>query len=360
MSETLNPKFLELARHLRQFTQKEAAELLGVSQGKLSKAEKGFQPLPSDTIDHLPSVYNLPISFFYQSTDASQVGHLYYRRQMSIPAKTMDALEAQIRVQKMAIDQLFEAVELPEFEWNLFQPTDGLTPAEIARRTRYSLGIHRGAIGNLTVLLENHGVIIQKMDFGTEKMDGITSVTDHGRKVIFLNTRMPNDRTRFSLAHELGHLIMHLHFVPSNPECIEDEANEFASEFLMPAKEIMSSLKTINLPILGQLKQQWGVSMRALIRRAKDLSMIDDKVYRNFQIVFSKKGYNKKEPISLPFERSNLIHDVIELYRTELNYSEEELSSIGHIFPDDFKRWFILSNSPIFSFNPSFTGLRKY
>ena len=50
MSETVNPKFLELARHLRQFTQKEAAELLGVSQGKLSKAEKGLQPLPSDII----------------------------------------------------------------------------------------------------------------------------------------------------------------------------------------------------------------------------------------------------------------------------------------------------------------------
>lgn len=162
MSETVNPKFLELARHLRQFTQKEAAELLGVSQGKLSKAEKGLQPLPSDIIENLQTVFNLPLSFFYQSTDASQVGHLYYRRQMSIPAKVLDALDAQIRVQKMAIDQMFDAIELPEFDWQFEQPSDELTPAEIARRTRYSLGLHRGAIGNLTVLLEDHGVIIQK------------------------------------------------------------------------------------------------------------------------------------------------------------------------------------------------------
>lgn len=63
MSETVNPKFLELARHLRQFTQKEAAELLGVSQGKLSKAEKGLQPLPSDIIENLQTVFNLPLSF---------------------------------------------------------------------------------------------------------------------------------------------------------------------------------------------------------------------------------------------------------------------------------------------------------
>lgn len=359
MSETVNPKFLELARHLRQYTQKEAAELLGVSQGKLSKAEKGLQPLPSDIIENLQTVFNLPLSFFYQSTDASQVGHLYYRRQMSIPAKVLDALDAQIRVQKMAIDQMFDAIELPEFDWQFEQPSDELTPAEIARRTRYSLGLHRGAIGNLTVLLEDHGVIIQKMDFGTEKMDGLTSITDRGRRVIFLNTRMPNDRMRFSLAHELGHLIMHLSFVPKHPESVEDEANEFASEFLMPEAEIKSSLKRITLPILGNLKQQWGVSMRALIRRARDLQMIDDKIYRNYQIIFSKKGYNKREPIHLPYERSNMVQDVVELYKTELGYSDEDLSSISNLLPDDFKRWFILNNSPIFSFNPTISTFRR-
>ena len=74
-------------------------------------------------------------------------------------------------------------------------------PANKAFNIRYSLGLHRGAIGNLTVLLEDHGVIIQIMDFGTEKMDGLTSITDRGRRVIFLNTRMPNDRMRFSLAY---------------------------------------------------------------------------------------------------------------------------------------------------------------
>lgn len=359
MSENVNPKFLELARHLRQYTQKEVAELLGISQGKLSKAEKGLQPLPSEIVHSLQRVFNLPLSFFFQSTDSSQVGHMYYRRQVSIPAKTMDAMEAQVRVQKLAIDQLFEAVELPEFEWQFEQPSDDLTPADIARRVRYSLGLHRGAIGNLTVLLEDHGIIIQKMDFGTEKMDGLTSITDRGHWVIFLNTRMSNDRIRFSLAHELGHLIMHLNFVPKHPERVEDEANEFASEFLMPEAEIKSSLKLITLPLLGNLKQQWGVSMRALIRRARDLQMIDDKIYRNYQIVFSKKGYNKREPINLPYERSNMVHDVVELYKTELGYSDEDLSSISHLLPDDFKRWFILNNTPIFSFNPSFSTVKR-
>lgn len=359
MSETVNNKFLELARHLRQLTQKEAADMLGISQGKLSKAEKGLQPLPLEIIERLPEVFNLPLGFFFQPTDSSQVGHYYYRKQMTIPAKVQDAIDAQIRVQKMAIDQMFDAVELPEFDWNLMQPTDELPPKEIARRIRYSLGLHRGPIGNLTILLEDHGIIIQKMDFGTEKMDGLTSVTDRGHKVIFLNTRMPNDRTRFSLAHELGHLVMHLNFIPSNPATVEDEANEFASEFLMPENEVKPLLRSLTLPILSKLKSQWGVSMRALIRRARDLHTIDDKIYRNFQILFSKKGYNKREPIALPFERCNLIHDVIELYRTELSYTEQDLSTIGNISCEDFMHWFIHNNSPIFSFNPSFIGIKK-
>lgn len=359
MSEILNPQFLELARHLRQFTQKEAAELLGVSQGKLSKAEKGLQPLPSEIILRLPYVYNLPLSFFHQQTDKSQIGHLYYRKQVSVPAKLQDALDAQIRVQKMAIDQMFEAIELPDFDWPRIQPTETNSPADIARQIKYVLDIHRGAIPNLTVLLEDHGIIVQKMDFGTEKMDGLTSVTDNGRKVIFLNTRMPNDRMRFSLAHELGHLIMHYYFIPSEAADVEDEANEFASEFLMPEKEIKPLLKRLTLPILGTLKLQWGVSMRALIRRARDLQMIDDKVYRNYQIIFSKKGYNKREPINLPYERSNMVHDVVELYRTELGYSEEDLSTIAKLLPEDFKRWFILNNSPIFALNPSFQTFRR-
>ena len=181
MSENLNPIFLELARHLRQYTQKDAAELLGVSQGKLSKAEKGLQPLPSDIILRLPEVYNLPLSFFNQQTDKSQIGHLYYRKQASVPAKIQDALDAQIRVQKMAIDQMFEAIELPDFEWPRIQPTEANSPTEIARQVKYALGIHRGAVPNLTVLLEDRGIIVQKMDFGTEKMDGLTSVTDNGR-----------------------------------------------------------------------------------------------------------------------------------------------------------------------------------
>ena len=359
MSENLNPIFLELARHLRQLTQKEAAELLGVSQGKLSKAEKGLQPLPSDIILRLPDVYNLPLSFFDQQTDKSQIGHLYYRKQASISAKVQDALDAQIRVQKMAIDQMFEAIELPDFEGPRIQPTENNSPTEIARKVKYALGIHRGSIPNLTVLLEDHGIIVQKMDFGTEKMDGLISITDNGRKVIFLNTRMPNDRMRFSLAHELGHLIMHYYFIPSEATPVEDEANEFASEFLMPEKEIKPQLKRLTLPILGTLKQQWGVSMRALIRRARDLQMIDDKIYRNYQIIFSKKGYNKREPINLPYERSNMIHDVVELYKAELGYSEEDLSTITRLMPDDFKRWFILNNSPIFAFNPSFTTFKR-
>ena len=90
----------------------------------------------------------------------------------------------------------------------------------------------------MVTLLENNGIIVISMVFGTDKMDGLSSITNKGRRVVFLNSRMPSDRIRFSLAHELGHIIMHLDdIIPDNRD-EEDEANTFASEFLMPSNDI--------------------------------------------------------------------------------------------------------------------------
>lgn len=65
-------------------------------------------------------------------------------------------------------------------------------------------------------------------------MDGVTMHAPDTLPCIFLNRSQPADRLRFSLAHELGHLIMHR--VPTLQ--MEEEANAFAAAFLAPAKDI--------------------------------------------------------------------------------------------------------------------------
>lgn len=347
MKEKVNPRLLLLVRHLRGYTQKEAAKLIGISQGKLSKCEQGFQDFPKENLENLSSAYSFPFEFFTQSIDYAPNVNTYFRRKVTISEKTIDAFMAQIFIQIMVIDRLFEAVELPDFDLVPQCVDEHNTPLGIAQRIRRQLNIPFGPIPNLTRLLENHGVIIQKIDFGTDKIDALSTISDNQRKIIFINSSMPNDRIRYTLAHELGHIIMHLDFVVANPNEAEIEADQFASEFLMPAREIKPELFGLSLATLSQLKKKWKVSMRAIIRTARDLGVISQNHYRNFQIQFSKSGFTKSEPFPIPYEHTSLIKETIKLYKSELGYTESDLCNLSLISENDFKSWFMSKVLPM-------------
>ncbi|MFX5225882.1 ImmA/IrrE family metallo-endopeptidase, partial [Acinetobacter baumannii] len=97
-------------------------------------------------------------------------------------------------------------------------------------------------------------------------VSGVTIKVPGLNPCIFIDKNMPSDRQRFTLAHELGHAIMHK--LPS--ENMEDEANRFASALLMPSKDIRPYLTgKITLEKLATLKLVWKVSMNALLKTAE-------------------------------------------------------------------------------------------
>lgn len=336
----INFTLLETARLLRQKTQREVVEAIGISQAFLSKAEHGLQELPVDIMDKLYDYYDLPETFFLRSEGVSPLGHLYYRKKLTITNKVIDSFVAKVKIFKVIIDDLMSAVELPKYTLGNYVPNENLSAKEIARKIRYELKVYNGAVPNLSTLLENNGIIIIRFDFGTDKIDGLTTITDSDRKVMFINNQMPNDRIRFSMAHELGHLVMHLGNPPCSSDDAERQADEFASEFLMPEEEIRPMLLNVNIQTLGMLKRKWRVSMHALVRRAKDLETITYQQYRNLQMYFSKKGYTKSEPIPLPLENPTMWDETLKLYRDELGYSDEDLMSVMRINKNDFTSWF--------------------
>ena len=336
----INFTLLETARLLRQKTQKEVVEAIGISQASLSKAEHGLQELPVDIMDKLYDYYDLPETFFLRSEGVSPLGHLYYRKKLTITNKVIDSFVAKVKIFKAIIDDLMSAVELPKYTLGNYVPNENLSAKEIARKIRYELKVYNGAVPNLSTLLENNGIIIIRFDFGTDKIDGLTTITDSDKKVMFINNQMSNDRIRFSMAHELGHLVMHLGNPPCSSDDAERQADEFASEFLMPEEEIRPMLLNVNIQTLGMLKRKWRVSMHALVRRAKDLETITYQQYRNLQMYFSKKGYTKSEPIPLPLENPTMWDETLKLYRDELVYSDEDLMSVMRINKNDFASWF--------------------
>ena len=338
--ELQNNQWLTVARTLRHMTQKEAAEQIGISQGKLSKAEHCIQDLEPSVWDKVSDVYDLPLSFFRQEWDSSLSANSFFRRRITVSSKDVDSFVSTIKIIKVILDQLTEPFEMPNYSLRTYLVHNGITPQDIAKKTRLDMGLYRGPVPNLVTLLENCGVIIIRMDFGTEKMDGLSTSTSQGRKVVFLNNQMPNDRIRFSLAHELGHIVMHLDDIISEDRDAEEEANIFASEFLMPSDDIKPLLYNLNMAKLADLKRRWRVSMHALVKRAKDIGTISSITYRNFQINFSKHGYTKKEPVDLPLEKPVVLDVLLKGYKEDLGYSDEDLMCMMKINNSDYRKWF--------------------
>jgi len=202
----------------------------------------------------------------------------------------------------------------------------------VALKLRHYWKIPRGPINNVTKTLEDAGIIIIHCDFGTSLTDGFSFFVEDKPPIIFANKNMPGDRLRFTLAHELGHIIMHCVPTPT----MEEEAHKFAAEFLMPEKEIKSYLSKLSLQKLANLKRHWKVSMAALIMRATTISAITQNQAQYLWMQLGKAGYRRKEPIEISKETPTLIKQFISLHLKDLEYTMAQLSKMLLCEMDEF------------------------
>jgi Zn-dependent peptidase ImmA (M78 family) len=201
-----------------------------------------------------------------------------------------------------------------------------VTPAASARIVRMQWRMPVGPIRNLMRWLEAAGCVVIEEDFGTARVDGLSQWIDD-YPVIMINSRAPTDRKRLTLAHELGHLV--LHSVDVSPE-VEAEANSFAGEFLMPADVIRPQLRTVNLGKLHDLKREWGTSMQALIERANDLRLIAATQRTNLYKSLSARGWRTSEPLSeqLPVEIPSLTYSIGAALASK-GYSDSDIARLA-------------------------------
>ena len=163
-------------------------------------------------------------------------------------------------------------------------------------REAWQLGLN--PIADLIDTLERHGilVIVTGVDENA-KFDGLqTSIS--GKPVVVVSTNWPGDRQRFTLAHELGHLLLHDRLSDQLDE--EKACNRFASAFLVPAQSMRQQLGNerhyIEPKEFDLLKKEYGLSMQGCLYRAADLNIISDQLRQKMFIQFSKNGWRKQEP----------------------------------------------------------------
>lgn len=187
-------------------------------------------------------------------------------------------------------------------------------PEDAAAFVRSCWEMPEGPIPHTIRAVEDHGVLTVFTPIQAASVDAY-SVTLAGRPLILLNPiKDDHHRQRFDVAHELGHLVMHGDEEPGN-RIVENQAHRFAAEFLMPRAQIADLLPArADWARLMRLKETWGVSLQALLFRARQLGVMRDVTYRNAITTLSSRGWRRREPGPvLPVERPSLLPRALEL-----------------------------------------------
>jgi Zn-dependent peptidase ImmA (M78 family) len=224
-----------------------------------------------------------------------------------------------LRASELSSKASFQRIEISDYRGGA---------EEVAQIVRATWQVPMGPVRNVTEAIENAGGIVVRMDFGTRQADAISEWIPGFPPLFLVNSDagIPGDRLRLTLAHEIAHVIMHR--LP-NPE-MEEQANTFAAEFLMPRKQIKASLYGLTIAKLVQLKRIWKVSMAALIHRAYELGAITENQRKYLYINMSKKGYRLQEPAGedVPVERPTVLATLAKMHLDQLSYSFNDLKNL--------------------------------
>lgn len=343
-STNANPEMLELARRSRRLTQAQLAAQTGVGQGTISKYEVGMSSIPDEDLVKLSIALDYPPYFFTQSSsiEGPSISESFHRKRQNINAPILHQVYAIAEIRRIEAHKLLKSwdrdnLSSPQFPIDEYEDN----VEKVARTIRALWQIPPGPISNLTKVIEKEGGFIYEYDFGTRQIDGFSHRSSRMPPMFYLNKNVPPDRWRWTLAHELGHIIMH--FEADRPaKEMEDQANRFAGEFLAPGHELKPQLLNLDFQKLAGLKRYWKISMAALVMRAYHLRAITENQRRNMFMRLSKAGYRLREPENTdpPIEVAELPYRLVQHHLNELGYSEAELKQFLAIGENDFATYY--------------------
>ena len=235
----LNTSRLEIARQRRRLTAKALAERAGISPVTLSRIVRKLQKPDDVTVEALIRALEYPREFFFlDDVDTVDVQAASFRSLTTMTARERDAALSAGIIAFELLDWVRSKFDLPAPD--LIDLGDERDPAKAARLLRQHWAFGEKPIGNMIKLLETKGIRVFSLSEDTKSVDAF-SCWHAGDPYIFLNTFKSAERSRFDAAHELGHLILHRHGGPQGREA-ENEANAFASAFLMPHDDLVAHI----------------------------------------------------------------------------------------------------------------------
>lgn len=338
---------MTLARDVRGMTQAELASRLGIGQGTLSKYENGIIEPPEEFVQELSDLLNFSSRLFYERGRPYGFPPFHFRKRKKLSAKALNKIVAEMNLRRMHIATLHKSVNegkrktIPEIDIDDYSgySKESASIEDIASHIREFLDVPPGPVESMVELIERFGAIVIPCDFGTDLIDAMSQRIDGLPILFFINSKSPTDRVRFTLAHELGHMILHTLTLKDDDQ-MESEADLFASAFLVPRKEFKHQLKKFDLRQLANLKLYWKVSMASLAMRADQLDLITPYQKKMFFMEMGKLGYRKREPHNIEPEEPGALRELVRFHHENLGYSTEELAELLYLSPEEFKQMY--------------------
>lgn len=273
------PERLKEIRLLRGYTLEYVAKEVGVSKQVVSKYEAGKTIPATDTLGKILDLYGIsPEYLTNQRNLPNDRSIVFYRARKRTALKTKEVAEVYLKWFYEIIVVINGIYALKECD--LPQIPTQLSISAKAELLRQVWNLGEEPINDIVSLLEEHGFNIITVDWDKEKIDGFSQMIGSRPVIMIDGKRGTKQRRQFSIAHELGHLILHREMKEMTDE-MEDEADEFAGCFLMPERMIRRDMIRNNADFFVELSKKWLVSPQALVERCWNLGLLGRDIDEN-------------------------------------------------------------------------------
>lgn len=306
--------------------QQDLADAASVAAGTISMVERGKAWLDPRAMTAIAQVLDVAPEYFVRpgsepSSTTPQLRAYADASQRTVDRVVNDSVTAVDAISEAQLSRVADV--LPIFDGDLNDPEE---IERIALDVRTLADIAADApIGNATRTAERLGCIVLPMDSELGRHLGMSLRVSDVPVIRVSRTSedpqeaIPGDRQRFTVAHELGHLVLHAGLgsplSAADASRREHEAHRFASAFLAPGDAVLDDLARfgdrVTLSTLTRLKERWGFSIKAFVTRFRQLGVIDDEQARSLFKQISARRWNKTEPVVVGNESAVWLHKAI-------------------------------------------------
>jgi len=329
-------KRIKSARKLGLFSLQDVADELGISKQAVGKYESGKSTPNSSTLIELAAFFNLDLDYFFRETKI-ELGEISFRKKASFGAKKIDAIKERIKFKLEDYIFIEEILNLQRGFETPFKDAKVNNPEDLFRitdmlRDVWEIGFN--PIPNIIRLFEEHNIIVIEVSEETKKFDGLHTLVEGKYPIIVINRDFSIERKRFTLMHELAHLLLELDHLNEDKEK-EKYCDMFASEMLysrkMAIKDYGEKRKTISAKEYVITQERYGISVAAVQYKLVEIGILPSSSVKSFHTYLrmnkSYKEYVEKERYPRT-ENSTRYYSMVERAYSESMISESKYKAL--------------------------------